>query len=90
MGTKGNVILEETMTPGSLAESFETTIKSYQADNDKDNNEPEKINESEDPDKKPRYEPRSSISSILTSSAPASHFKRFIKRSRIKTLWPTR
>ena len=51
MGNKGNVIMNETMTPGSLAESFEETIKSYQAYNDEDNNEPEKIDESEDPAK---------------------------------------
>ena len=51
MGTKENVILKETMMPGSLAQSFDTTTKSYQAYNDEDNNEPEKIEESEDPNK---------------------------------------
>ena len=51
MGTKGNVILVETMTPGTLDKSFDTALKSYQSYNDEDNDEPEDIEESEDPDK---------------------------------------
>ena len=48
MGPKGNVFLEETISPGSLEKSFNATLKTYQVHDD---DQPEELDEESDPDK---------------------------------------